>query len=240
MSGLINRMVRRARGTLPSVEPLLGSHQTASAVSGFSIEETFTGTMAPSNGTPRVAPMRSPLVRPPLPSMPAPLPTFDRGPLYTDFRKSSGTRLTPAKKRTQDTEQQATADRLPEAQKKQSSEKDASLGDTPRDPVVLEVHAAKRAIAETPSPEIDRSAAGTSTQKSAAQTTSTALKPQWKRTEPHVTPPLESTTEHTEIHVTIGSIELRAPRSEAPRPSTPFKPRVTLDDYLRDKPGANS
>jgi hypothetical protein len=43
----------------------------------------------------------------------------------------------------------------------------------------------------------------------------------------------EAAEEKTEIHISIGSIELRAPRAE-PRPqAVPFRPRVTLDDFLR-------
>jgi len=42
--------------------------------------------------------------------------------------------------------------------------------------------------------------------------------------------------EKTEIHISIGSVELRAPRVE-PRPqAAPFRPRVTLDEFLRRKP----
>ncbi len=36
----------------------------------------------------------------------------------------------------------------------------------------------------------------------------------------------------TEIHISIGSVELRAPRLEARRQPAPFRPRVTLDDFL--------
>lgn len=43
----------------------------------------------------------------------------------------------------------------------------------------------------------------------------------------------EPAEEKTEVHITIGSIELRAPRVE-PRPqAAPFRPRVTLDEFLR-------
>lgn len=42
----------------------------------------------------------------------------------------------------------------------------------------------------------------------------------------------------TEIHISIGSIELRAPRVEARPPAAPFRPRVTLDEFLRRKPEA--
>ncbi|MGH9606923.1 MAG: hypothetical protein ACRD3N_14630 [Terracidiphilus sp.] len=53
----------------------------------------------------------------------------------------------------------------------------------------------------------------------------------------HPQPPAE---EKTEIHISIGSIELRAPRME-PRPqAAPFRPRVTLDEFLRRKPEARA
>jgi hypothetical protein len=45
--------------------------------------------------------------------------------------------------------------------------------------------------------------------------------------------------EHTEIHITIGSVELRAPRVVPAPPKAPaFRPRVTLDEFL--KRGAGS
>jgi hypothetical protein len=50
--------------------------------------------------------------------------------------------------------------------------------------------------------------------------------------------PVIETGEHTEIHITIGSIELRAPRTEAKAP--PFRPSVTLDEFLKRRPGAES
>jgi hypothetical protein len=42
----------------------------------------------------------------------------------------------------------------------------------------------------------------------------------------------------TEIHISIGSIELRAPRTEARPQAAPFRPRVTLNEFLRRKPEA--
>jgi hypothetical protein len=47
-----------------------------------------------------------------------------------------------------------------------------------------------------------------------------------------------STDEKTEIQITIGNIELRSARTE-PRPQpAPFRPRVTLDEFLRRRPEA--
>jgi hypothetical protein len=45
--------------------------------------------------------------------------------------------------------------------------------------------------------------------------------------------PMDS-AEHTEIHITIGSVELRPPRVAPAPPKAPsFRPRVTLDEFLK-------
>jgi hypothetical protein len=47
----------------------------------------------------------------------------------------------------------------------------------------------------------------------------------------------ERTTEpSTEMHISIGTIELRAPRVEARPQPAPFRPRVTLDEFLARRP----
>jgi hypothetical protein len=46
--------------------------------------------------------------------------------------------------------------------------------------------------------------------------------------------------QHTEIHISIGSIELRAPQPEARPRTAPFRPQVTLDEFLRRKPEAGA
>jgi hypothetical protein len=43
--------------------------------------------------------------------------------------------------------------------------------------------------------------------------------------------------QRTEIHISIGSIELRAPHVESRPQVVPFRPRVSLDDFLGRKPG---
>ncbi|HKF48706.1 MAG TPA: hypothetical protein VKB38_15215 [Terracidiphilus sp.] len=50
----------------------------------------------------------------------------------------------------------------------------------------------------------------------------------------------EPSEQKTEIHITIGSIELRAPRPEPKAPRAPFRPRVTLDEFLRRGQGGRS
>lgn len=46
--------------------------------------------------------------------------------------------------------------------------------------------------------------------------------------------------QNTEIHISIGSIELRPPRGEARPQPAPFRPRVTLNEFLLRKPEAGS
>lgn len=48
--------------------------------------------------------------------------------------------------------------------------------------------------------------------------------------------PAQQQQQETDIRITIGTIEMRAPRTEN-RPATPaFRPRVSLDDFLNRKP----
>ena len=56
---------------------------------------------------------------------------------------------------------------------------------------------------------------------------------------PATTPELPA-EQRTEIHISIGSIELRAPRMEARPQAAPFRPRVALSDYLGRKPEAGA
>jgi hypothetical protein len=56
------------------------------------------------------------------------------------------------------------------------------------------------------------------------------------RAEPVAATPTES---RTEIHISIGAIELRAPRSQAAPPPQAFRPRVSLEEFLSRKPGGS-
>jgi hypothetical protein len=48
-----------------------------------------------------------------------------------------------------------------------------------------------------------------------------------------------SAEQKAEIHISIGRIELRAPRPEVNPPATPFRPHVTLEEFLHRKPEAS-
>lgn len=45
-----------------------------------------------------------------------------------------------------------------------------------------------------------------------------------------------SREEKTEVHISIGNIELRAPRAEARPQPAPFRPRITLEEFLQRPP----
>jgi hypothetical protein len=48
-----------------------------------------------------------------------------------------------------------------------------------------------------------------------------------------------SADQKAEIHISIGRIELRAPPAQAIPSAAPYRPRVTLEDFLRRKPEAS-
>ncbi len=237
MTGLINRMVQRARGTLPGVEPLIRSHKTAASALGMRVEQNFAGA-SPSS------PLASESKQSPSPtsSSQSTLPADDRVPLV------AGTLQSHADDRLGQSEQGLIRAELPHPTEPGSPQPSAPRPS--RDPIILEVHAVKQALHEAIS---EQSAIASQADDSRSPQDTSSLRPREiakAQQEPRLTraqqmdsaaaSPLESATEHTEIHVTIGSIELRAPRAETPRQAAPFKPRVTLDDYLRGRSGAKS
>ncbi len=237
MTGLINRMVQRARGTLPRVEPLVRSHQTAASALGMRVEQNF-ASASPSS------PLASEFKQSPSPtsSSQSTLPANDRVPLV------AGTLQSHADDRLGPSEQGPVRDELPHPSEHGSPQ--SSPPHPSRDPIVLEVHAVKQAPHEATS---EQPAVASQADDSRSTQDTSPLRPREiakAQQEPRLTraqqmdsaaaSPLESATEHTEIHITIGSIELRAPRTETPRQAAPFKPRVTLDDYLRGRSGAKS
>ncbi|HMK91166.1 MAG TPA: hypothetical protein VK446_16225 [Methylocystis sp.] len=56
---------------------------------------------------------------------------------------------------------------------------------------------------------------------------------------PRLSPAAAPVETKTEIHISIGAVELRAPRPLAPLQTQPFRPRVSLDEFLGRKPGAS-
>lgn len=235
MSGVLDRMVQRLRGELPAVEPLVSPQRTAAAARPGLAEETGE----------REAPASAP--QPPKGFSPALHPGWRDTEALEDH-----TQLHSA-------EHAATEEspRPPEnAPVRRSFEASRRLRKLIRDREMMKEVAAPGAEAhepDSPAPEMD----GTAPPKRSEIELDT--KPASLRLREHAEPriteptppapyvvasgipaaaPVIETGEHTEIHITIGSIELRAPRTEVKAP--PFRPSVTLDEFLKRRPGAES
>ena len=239
MTGLMNRMVQRARGTMPGVEPLVRTDQTAAAALGPSTETL-------SAAASRIAEMASQVKSAPT----------EFSPIAPPRRKDSNhIGETLSQRDTDDstlpttawTDQENAADPAPRRDELQRLARTEAVLPAPSaarplgEPITLEAREVKQALSEV------------NADTNAGSAPSMSLPTSVRRREPEQQPanmpgradylpvgPLDSATEHTEIHITIGSIELRAARAEPQQKPTPFKPRVTLGDYLGRSSGAGS
>jgi hypothetical protein len=239
MSGVLERMVQRSRGQLPAIEPLVRAQQTAAGAVPLVVEESAAPALRARNaavsGRERASRDESAgLVQDkvkrgaPQASVPAP----------KDSRRSEALEVSRVKQAAANEETLASKDtdrdglnrvrleravELPEAgqetkEQRQSSiemrvEKvSAKLEEAAGESVPTKAKAAKRAESQvTPAP----------------------------RNEADAAPSANDELQQTEIHITIGSVELRSQRVAPVAPKTPpFRPRVTLDEFL--KRGAGS
>ena len=240
MTGLINRMAQRARGTLPGVEPLVRSYQTAAALTGLFEEGVVTA--APSRST-----------------------QSQRDPSASTRSASSATRIadtrraqTPLRIEDADVEGRSTprnregtldAASQPNDLQDLLTEHSRETTAAPRpQPPTLEARSIRQESEEVSEPPANVAQPSDPAPRSleASQQHKDSYRPKDRtaiaasRQAAEIAGPLETSAEHTEIHISIGSIEVRAPQVEAPRKAAPFKPRVTLDDFLRRRSGAGS
>jgi hypothetical protein len=233
MSGVLDRMVQRSRGNLPAIEPLVRAQQTAAGALPFMAEESV-ATPRGRNGT---SAGRERALR----DEPA-------AALREDVRRDVAHARDASRKDSQRFEtvdvarvkRTAESDRTPVAKdddrdgsNRARLERDASQeGEEPREPSI-EIRAEKvLANSEETAGEnirtkaiVERRAATQDTPAERSEAGDAAL--------------ATDSAEHTEIHITIGSVELRAPRIAPAPPKAPtFRPRVTLDEFL--KRGAGS
>ena len=252
MSGLLERMAKRALGRLPTVQPLIPSiyapyvpppaNLDTPAAPGFlprSVElETAGGTVAPrrapAGATPNAGQHPEPFEKPAEPDTPQPVRQPDT---------PQPGRRSPPKLRPQPPLAQPTA---------LASRQEAAAATAPSQGPGVNPEALQQLTAQLRS-----IAHGVSTRQDDAvrlveQPTPAAAPPR-EPSQPdrigHVrTPPLQRrrlqaeraesaapSEQKPEIHISIGSIELRAAPAE-PRPApAPFRPRVSLQDFLNRK-----
>jgi hypothetical protein len=260
MSGVLDRMVQRARGELPAVEPLVPAQRTAlGARAGFAVENVERDV---TGDNPQRLRERPPLRRMSQPDRMAEAygassvagsaekgqpadwlgthasedPHAEQPHGETDSGSPEGRIAIPrvgAASRTKRSRDDASGEH--EARRVVEAEmvsRDRGLG-----PQEAEIHQAALAESETAGEGAGRRGEmPKTTDREQHQPFQAELRA--PELAVHAEAPVIETGEHTEIHISIGSIELHAPRPEAKAP--PFRPRVTLDEFLRRSPGAGS
>jgi hypothetical protein len=237
MSGVLDRMVQRSRGQLPAIEPLVRAQQTAAAALPFVVEESVAaasrGRKAASAGRVRAsrdepaAAVRDDVRRDAAQA---------KGATRKDSRRSEALEVASV-------EGAAEIDRTPTAKEADQdgwNRERLEQAAEPRD------GAQEREQPHESSIEMRAEKVPVKSEETAGESIRTRVKVEPRAATPD-TPAARNeagdaamdAAEHTEIHITIGSVELRAPRvSPAPPKPPAFRPRVTLDEFL--KRGAGS
>ncbi len=239
MSGVLDRMVQRSRGQLPAIEPLVRAQQTAAAALPLVLEENAATVLRGRNAALAVGERA--------------LREESAGLVQNDLRRDAAQARDATRKGSRQSEA------LEAARVKRTEESDGRVA--PKD---ADEYGSKRARLERAielrdvareSDEPRESSIEMRAEKAPAkpeETTGESVRTTAK-VEPRAATPAISAArnevadagsamdaaEHTEIHITIGSVELRAPRVVPAPPKPPaFRPRVTLDEFL--KRGAGS
>ncbi len=238
MSGVLDRMVQRSRGQLPTIQPLLRAQQTEAAALPSMVEEVAAaaarGRDAASAGRERAlreelaAPVRDNLRRDVAQTSEQTRKGL-RGSDALDVDRVGGTAErggAPATKGAdEDGLKSARLERPVELH--EAAQESTESHELPREMLAEKIRAGAKAE-ETAGGKIrSKTETGRSAEK---QDTFSG----WNETREAA-----AAEEHTEIHITIGSVELRAPRVAPVPPKTPaFRPRVTLDEFLKRGSGS--
>jgi hypothetical protein len=232
MSGVLERMAKRALGRLPTVQPLIRSVYATGP--GSAAEPSNAGFLpAAIEVKTSAAPSPRPPVRVSEPAAPPRLRAEQaRTPDHLEQRAEpvpSQTRRQTAQ-RTRREPPVAPASEPEAAQTAGDPESMRDITITAPGPPMRADEAAS--IVEEPIPAaIDLPSAAL-----VAQTTASVQRRRVQTAHPESAAPAEP---KPEIHISIGSIELRAAPAEAKPPApAPFRPRVSLHDFLSRKPEA--
>jgi hypothetical protein len=239
MSGVLDRMVQRSRGQLPAIEPLVRSQQTAAAAVPLVVEESAAPTPRGRNSAASGAERA-------LREEPA-------GPEHDKVRPDATRASVPARKDSRRSEAHEVASA------KRAAESDRTRAAKHADQDGVRMASLERAVesrditkeSEEPN-ESSIEILPENVLAKAEDTTGDSIRPganveQWAatpdisapRNEAGAVPSANDESGQTEIHITIGSVELRAPRvASAPPKAPPFRPRVTLDEFLKRGTGS--
>lgn len=231
MSGVLDRMVQRSRGQLPAIEPLVRSQQTAAGAVPWVVEESAApaprGRSSATSGAGRA--LRE---EPAGPEQHKVRPDAT----HASVSVSKGARLSEAREVVH-FNQAAESDVRPAAKDAdQEGRKRARLERAvePRDlaqegeePSIMNFAESVLANAENATGESIRPTARVEPRAATPEISAA-------RNKEDVAPAASDEPEQTEIHITIGSVELRPPQVAPVAPKAPpFRPRVTLDEFLK-------
>jgi hypothetical protein len=239
MSGVLGRMVQRSRGQLPAIEPLVRSQKTAAAAVPLVVEESAVPEPRAHNaavsGRERASRDES------------------AGLVQDKVKRDAPQASVPAPKDSR------RSDAIEVASVKRDVERDGT-------PAAKGAHQAGSKIARLERVDELRDMARESEELNVSSfeihpqnvlanvedATGESIRPRAKLEQRPATPDISTERnkadaassandepQQTEIHITIGSVELRSPRVAPVAPKAPpFRPRVTLDEFL--KRGAGS
>jgi hypothetical protein len=236
MSGVLDRMVQRSRGQLPATGPVVCAQQTAAAALPFVVEDS--AAPEPSSRNVAVAGQERALRDQPEVAVRDDV-TRDtakaRDATRKDSQRPEAARLNGAAESDgRVAANDADGDKLKGARLERAVEPQevAHKSEEPRE-LSIETRAEKMpAKSEETAVESIRAKAKEKPQAATLDISAA-------RNETGEAPSVVDAAEHTEIHITIGSVELRAPRIAPAPPKVPaFRPRVTLDEFLKGGPGS--
>lgn len=242
MSGVLDRMALRVLGVLPAVEPLVapGLAPTVDSLADMAVEREAAVALAagPQRKTPHLQPGE----------------TQDSAVSTRQEPALSATRLQAARReewaRSPEAQREGTgapvlkqAGALPEDS--HATFKDADDRERPQS-LALKAMADESVLSPIPAAMIVRKSTGSEEDADRSANRETAEPATARVTEvrgdsgAHIDLPGAPGEQRTEIHISIGSIELRAPRPDARPQPVPFRPQVALGEYLRGKPEAGA
>jgi hypothetical protein len=240
MSGVLDRMVQRSRGQLPTIEPLVRAQQTAAATLPLVVEENAATVLRRRNAA--------------LAGGERALREESAGPVQNDLRRDAAQARDATRKGSWQSEALEVARVKGAAESGESvAAKDANDDGSKRAHLerAIELREVAR-VSEVPresSIEMREEKALAKPEETTGERVRTRAKVEPRavtlatpavRNEANDAASAIDSADHTEIHITIGSVELRAPRVTPAPPKAPaFRPRVTLDEFLKRGPGSD-
>jgi hypothetical protein len=234
MSGVLDRMIQRSRGRLPAIEPLVRSEKTAATVAPLVVESRRRNAAGPG-GEPA---LREESAKP-VHDKVARNAAQASAPARKDTRRFEALELASAKRTAESDGTPAAKGVDPDGWKRPRPDQEGEQRDVAHsneEPHDLSIELRTEKLTTE-----SEGATGQSVRRG-AMVDQRAPTPDLSaaRKQADVAASANDEPEHTDIHITIGSVELRAPRVAPVAPKVPpFRPLVTLDEFLKRESGSS-